>query len=181
MKDSKRPLVIELCYLAATRNAINLRRHRARYRKNYYQHALNVVEAHLGSNSTLRHLESRNGTGIRDKQIKDIRLEMAYLKGKHPKPKKWLKMGLHQLRSMVLKGQGEYAMAKHETMEFTIKHRDRVRFLTSELICSMSCDNGSIRSIHFVNEDYSLYGKDINRYADQYELDQAVESMIEEK
>jgi 16S rRNA (cytosine(1402)-N(4))-methyltransferase len=60
-----------------------------------------------------------------------IVLEMKHLAKKHPKPTKWQKMGLFKLRSLMLKGESDYANAKHQTMEFSIKHRAKVKELTT--------------------------------------------------
>lgn len=175
----KQLLMIELCHLASQRNKINTRRHRARWRKNYYSHALSVVEAHNGSNAKLRHLEAHNHNGARQAAIDSIKSNMEWLKKKHPKPVKWQTMGLHKLRSLILQGEGEYALAKHETMEFTIKHRERVKYLLAELDCSMVYDNGAVDGISFKNGNFVGY-KAIEAYADQYELNEAVERMIQE-
>ena len=179
MDHEKQPLINELCHIAARRNAINTRRHRARFRKNYYAHALAVVEAHNGSNIELRYLETHNLNGKHQAKIDSIKTHMAWLKKKHPKPKKWQTMGLHKLRSLILQGEGEYALAKHETMEFTIECRERVKYLLTELHCSMSFDNGSVDRISFGNGNV-IGSRDISEYADRYELNKAVERMVEE-
>ena len=179
MDQEIQPLLNELCYLATLRNEINTRRHRARFRKNYYTHALAVVEAHNGSNTELRHLESHNDNGKYQARIDSIKSHMAWLKKKHPKPKKWQTMGLHKIRSLILQGEGEYAMAKHETMEFTIKNRERVKYLTTALMCSVSYDNGAVDQIAFANGNAIGY-RAITQYATQYELNKAVEHMVEE-
>ena len=177
MKQELQPLLIELCHLAVTRNAINTRRHRARFRKNYYAHAVRVVEAHNGSNYEMRNLDpARHGA-----KIAQIKSDMAWLRQKHPKPKKWQAMGLHKLRSLVLQGIGEYAIAKHETMEFSIKYRARVKHITKTLNCSLSYNNGSIDVIIMkVNTypDICISLKDMYVYAEQYELNKAVEVML---
>jgi hypothetical protein len=174
MKQELQPLLIELCHFAVTRNAINTRRHRARFRKNYYAHAVRVVEAHNRSNYELRHLDpKRHGA-----KIAHIKEDMAWLREKHPKPKKWQTMGLHKLRSLVLQGTGEYAMAKHETMEFTIKHRIRVKFLTETLNCIPCYNNGSIDTFLMKDLARYLYQSEIDLYASQYELNKAVEGML---
>lgn len=180
MDKERQPLIIELCYLATKRNEINVRRHRARWRKNYYSHALSVVEAHNGSNAKLRYLERHNANGAKQAAIDSIKSNMEWLKKKHPKPTKWLNMGLHKLRSLVLQGQGEYAMAKHQTMEFTIENRERVKYLVNELDCSIRYDNGSIVGIYFNNGLTGLNGADIQTQADKFLLDKAVEDMIQE-
>ncbi len=179
MDTEKQPLLNELCSLAIKRNEINTRRHRARFRKNYYAHALSVVEAHNGSNAKLRYLEQHNANGAKQAAIDSVKSDMAWLVKKHPKPTKWKTMGLHKLRSLILQGQGEYALAKHETMEFTIKHRERVKYLTTELECSLNYDNGSVVSISFKNRD-PLYISDIQSLSDQFDLNKAVEEMVEE-
>jgi len=179
MKQELQPLLIELCHLAVTRNAINTRRHRARFRKNYYAHAVRVVEAHNESNYELRNLDpARHGA-----KIAQIKSNMAWLRQKHPKPAKWQAMGLHKLRSLVLQGEGEYAMAKHETMEFSIKHRARVKHLTKVLNCGLVYNNGSVSSI-FARGNFNLSTgshlslKEIHNYAEQFELNKAVEVML---
>lgn len=177
-----RNLINELCNLAVLRNEINTRRHRARFRKNYYAHALRVVEAHNGTSSELRYFDRHNVNCKHQAKIDSLRSNMAWLVKKHPKPTKWKTMGLYKIRSLILQGQGEYAMAKHETMEFTIKHRERVKYITAELNCVISYDNGSIRAISFIGRhaDTVLYRKDIIANAEQYELNKAVEAMVEE-
>lgn len=192
MDKERQPLIVELCYLAAKRNEINVRRHRARFRKNYYVHALRVVEAHNNSNYELRQLRSKlevtvpnNVDGIHEcarlqNKISLIERSMRSLIERHPKPTKWQAMGLHKLRSLILQGEGEYALAKHETMEFTIKHRERVKYLTNELQCSLRYDNGSVVGIHFSNGLTGLNGADIQAHADKFILDKAVEEMIQE-
>ena len=180
MGDELLPLIQEICYLAVLRNEINTRRHRARFRKSYYANAIAVVEAHQGSNAKLRHLERHNINGKYQARIDSIKSDMTYLKNKHKNPKKWISMGLHQLRSLVLRSQAEYAMAKHETMEFTIKHRDRVKYLTGELGCFLMYDNGAVNSILFKGSLSHLYKGDILKYAEQYELNQAIEVMVKE-
>lgn len=178
MKQELHPLLIELCHLAITRNAINTRRHRARFRKNYYAHAVSVVEAHNESNYALRNLDPARHQA----KIDQIKSNMAWLREKHPKPKKWQAMGLHKLRSLVLQGTGEYAIAKHETMEFSIKYRARVKFITKALDCTLHYDNGSIvgillrNTINLIKYRYDL--KEIHEHAEQYELNKAVEGML---
>ena len=179
MKQELQPLIVEFCHLAVTRNAINTRRHRARFRKNYYAHAVRVVEAHNGSNYELRNLDPARHAA----RISAIRSDMDWLREKHPKPKKWQAMGLHKLRSLVLQGTGEYAIAKHETMEFSIKHRARVKYITKTLNCSLSYDNGSVVGIYMkaVGSDSiisHLLLKEFYSYAEQYELNRAVEVML---
>lgn len=182
MESDKQLLVYELCSLAVKRNEINTRRHRARYRKNYYEKAIRVVEAHQGSNAKLRHLEKHNHNGARQAAIDAVLSDMKYIVKENPNPKKWLDMGLHKLRSLVLKAKGEYAIAKHETMEFTILHRERVKYLVAELNCMLSYDNGSIKAIAFKGKGTGavLYCQDIKERAEQYELNQAIEMMVEE-
>lgn len=179
MKAELQPLIIELCHLAVTRNAINTRRHRARFRKNYYAHAVRVVEAHNGSNFAIRNLDPTRHQA----KIDSIKADMAWLRQKYPKPKKWQAMGLHKLRSLVLQGEGEYAMAKHETMEFSIKHRTRVKFLVKALNCKLSYNNGSLDAIMIKgNDDNVLLDlidlEAIHHYNEQYELNKAVEVML---
>lgn len=176
MKQELQPLLLELCWIAMERNAINTRRHRARYRKNYYSIAVRVVEAHKGSNSALRSLNSERNQGA----IAAIQDDMAALRAKYPKPNKWMSMGLHKLRSLVLQGEGEYAMAKHETMEHSIKYRARVKFITKTLKCSMLYSNGEIQQIIFKDTLLAnfIYPKKIQEYAKQYELNMAVEGML---
>lgn len=179
MEEQRRPLIQELCYIANTRNEINTRRHRARYRKNYYENAIRVVEAHNGTNSVLRRLGILRH-GARIQMIKD---NMVSLKKKYPKATKWKAMGLHQLRSLSLKALAEYSMAKHETMEFTIKTRERVSVLTEQLECSLYYNNGSVESIVWQKEwdgTDDLTRDDILKYAEQYELDKSLEGMIQE-
>lgn len=193
MERELKPLLIELCYLAAKRNEINTRRHRARFRKNYYEHAIRVVEAHNKSNSDLRHIESQMGFYRKpdnyndpmivklEKRKTDILLGMEYICGKyinHKKPLKWQKMGLHKLRSLSLQGEGEYAMAKHETMEFSIKHRARVKHIVTALNCSLRYDNGALNAIYFKDGKDSLSLAEIEHYAEQFELNKAVEGML---
>lgn len=193
MKNELTPLVNELCYLAVARNAINTRRHRARFRKNYYAHAIRVVEAHNVSNYELRQLRKRlentkvdTVDGVMEVarlqgRIAAIEDSMLYLRQQYPKPKKWQAMGLHKLRSLVLQGESEYALAKHQTMEFSIKHRSRVKYLTGVLNCNLGYDNGSVVAIGFKDKKLdALYNEDIHHYAEQHELNMAVEKMVEE-
>lgn len=179
MEEQLGPLILELCHLANTRNEINTRRHRARGRKNYYEHAIRVVEAHNGTNSELRTL----GTVRHQARINTIKSDMDFLKKKYPNPDKWKVMGLHKLRSLSLKAYAEYSMAKHETMEFTIKTRERISVLTSQLECSLYYSNGSIESVGWQtqwNGKDDLTRDDILKYAEQYELDRSLEGMIQE-
>lgn len=180
MKEELRPLLIELCHIAVTRNEINTRRHRARYRKNYYANALKVIEAHYGSNSELRKLEKEPIKYAA--RIAQIKKNMKFLRCRFPNPSKWHAMGLHKLRSLVLQATGEYALAKHETMEFSINTRDRVREITRKLKCNVAYENGSITAIHFPSKGFDddfLDLEDITYHSEQYELDQAIESMVE--
>ena len=73
------PLVREICYIAVTRNSINSRRHRARFRKNYYAHAIAVVEAHAQSSTELRHIERHNLNGKHQAKIDSMKSHMAWL------------------------------------------------------------------------------------------------------
>lgn len=187
------PFLNELCCLAVTRNAINTRRHRARFRKNYYANAVRVVEAHNMSNYNLRSLRGRLNSLSLDKvdgvmecarlqgQIKAIETSMHHLRQRHPKPVRWQTMGLHKLRSLVLQGEGEYATAKHQTMEFSIEHRSRVKYLLSVLKCSVHYDNGALNLISFKDEDnggnFDL--EMIHHHAEQYELNCAIETIVE--
>lgn len=199
MKQELVPLITELCYIAVLRNNINTRRHRARYRKNYYAHAVRVVEAHNKSNYELRslrrqfnHLTENTGFALAlrsvdlveidqiKKRISDIETGMSWLVKENPISKKWKSMGLHKLRSLVLQGTGEYATAKHETMEFSMKHRTRVKQLTIALQCSLSYENGSVTAIRYKGGSDALYLEEIHHYAEQHELNKAVESMIKE-
>lgn len=172
------PLVRELCHIATMRNEINTLRHRARFRKNYYSHAIAVVEAHNGSSSELRHLERHNANGKVQAKIDSIKSHMAWLVKKHPKPTKWQTMGLHKLRSLKLQGEGEYAMAKHQTMELSLSTTDRVKEILKSIKGTIRYDNGSIVNIS-VNGT-PLNGLEIADHAAQYKLDLAVRDMIEE-
>lgn len=175
MKRELKPLLMELCHLAVLRNEINTRRHRARFRKNYYAKAIRVVEAHNGSNSLTRSLDHIKHTNAILREFSD----MEKLRKKYPKPTKWQTMGLHKLRSMVLKSEGEYAFAKHETMEFSIKHRVRVKYLVNALQCSLHYDNGSLVSVHFKSSG-AISLDEIGKHAEQYELNKAVDGMLQE-
>lgn len=178
MEQELKALLIELCYLAVCRNKINTRRHRARYRKNYYAHAVRVVEAHNGSNSETRNLDpQRHGA-----KIAQIKSNMAWLVKKHPKATKWKALGLHKLRSLVLQGEGEYALAKHETMEFSIKHRVRVKHIVVALNCSVHYNNGALDMIQMLDDSGKFFDlEDIHHYAEQHELNEAVEGMLLEE
>lgn len=171
MDNELLPLIRELCHIAATRNEINMRRHRARFRKNYYANAIRVVEAHKGSNWKLRKLHPDKYQA----KIDSIKSEMEYLKKEYPKPKKWLAMGLHQLRSLMLKGEGEYALAKHETMELSLRTTDRVKEIMRITGAHIRYDNGSI-----VNVNVNDVCIDIQRYAKEFELGVAVSEMLQE-
>ena len=172
------PLVQELCYIATKRNGINTRRHRARFRKNYYAHAIEVVEAHAGSNKDLRYFEKHNDKGKYQAKINAIKFRMAWLKGQNPKPKKWQEMGLHQLRSLMLKGAGEYAMAKHETMELSLSTTARVKEILSLVRGVIKYDNGAISIIGI--DGNLLRSDEVFSYATEYELSLAVTKMVEE-
>lgn len=193
-KHELKPLINELCYLSVLRNKINTRRHRARFRKNYYTHAIRVVEAHNNSNYEIRNLRNRldllkiedsddvHEAARLNEKISNIEKTMSLLTLRNPNPKKWKTMGLHKLRSLVLQSYGDYAYAKHETMEFTIKNRTRVKFLSDKLNCILNYENGSIKSIVFKDkpDSASLYDADIVSNAEQYELNNAIETMVEE-
>ena len=181
MDQELKPLIVELCHIAVTRNEINTRRHRARYRKNYYAHAIKVVEAHNGSNSILRKIHP-DSTKYAAK-IAQIKHHMEWLKKQHPNPVKWKAMGLHKLRSLMLQGAGEYALAKHETMEFSIKTRGRVRELCEKLDCHVIYKDGAISQIIIAatHPISSLTLPDIKKYADQYDLDKAITDMIQDQ
>jgi hypothetical protein len=178
MDNELLPLVRELCDIAVTRNDINTRRHRARFRKNYYAHAIAVVEAHAESSSELRHLELRNYQNKHQAKIDSIKSHMAWLVKKHPKPVKWQTMGLHKLRSLKLQGEGEYALAKHETMELSLKTTDRVKEILKRVNGSIRYDNGSIVNISVNGTPLTL--KEIADHAAQYRLALAIGKMIEE-
>lgn len=192
MSPELEPLINELCFIAVSRNAINIRRHRARYRKNYYLNALRVVEAHNNDNSNLRRLRQQleaviisdvNSVHLAaslNSKISTIERYMKSLILKYPKPKKWQTMGLHKLRSLILLSEGQYAMAKHETMEFSISTRSRVKYLVSVLKCSIHHDNGAVDYIHFSENGNHLNLEDIHHHAEQYELNRAIETIVEE-
>lgn len=175
----------ELCHLAALRNEINTRRHRARFRKNYYAKAIRVVEAHNGSNSKTRLLKAKMDVQ-KIETVEDVHkyaklqsaydkivLEMKHLAKKHPKPTKWQKMGLFKLRSLMLKGESDYANAKHQTMEFSIKHRAKVKELTTALGCSIRYSNGTITGIYIGAKKYNE--DEINELALQHQLEQVLQ------
>ena len=178
MEHEYLPLIIELCHIAQTRNDINVRRHRARWRKNYYSNAIAVVEAHNGTNHDLRYLRSQIGNGMQNK-INEIESHMRYLVKKYPKPKKWKEMGLHKLRSLMLQGIGEYAMAKHETMELSIRERAKVKSILAKVGGYIYYDNGSVDCIGIGNT--TLRETEIKEYAVQYQLNKAIETMVEEQ
>lgn len=177
MDNEELPLIIEICRIAKKRNDINTRRHRARFRKNYYSNAVAVIEAHNGSSAALRNLENHNANGRNQARIDSIKSHMAWLVKKHPKPTKWKAMGLHKLRSLVLQGQAEYAMAKHETMELSIAERTRVKDILAKLNGRIAYKNGSVVSIK-VHSTF-LGPKEIEQYAAQHEVNEAVETMLE--
>lgn len=172
------PLIMELCHIATIRNEINTRRHRARFRKNYYAKAVRIVEAHNQSNKELRRLLHPLYIGRSQARINSIKSDMAWLVKKHPKPKKWQEMGLYKLRSLVLQGEAEYALAKHETMEFSIRKRFRVKDILTAINGRIIYENGSV--VYIKTGNTLIAGHDIEKYADQYKLSQAIESMIEE-
>jgi hypothetical protein len=191
-----RPLILEICHLATVRNDINLRRHRARSRKSYYANAVRILEAHKESNSQLRYLRNKlentvmNSAGDvhtvanLNSKIDAILASMEYLRTENPRPKKWLDMGLHKLRSLVLQNEGEYALTKHETMEFSIKNRSRVKHLLKQLNCRLVYDNGSIIYITSKNEDglsdnsIHITGSAIKKHATEHELNLAMENVL---
>lgn len=190
-----RPAILELCYIAQKRNEINLRRHRAKYKKQYYQNAIHVVEAHNKTNSKLRRLKSKldqldlsSSYNVHEcaniqSQIQRIEKSMDCLVKLYPKPKKWKNMGLHKLRSLVLKFEGEYALAKHETMELTLRTRLRIKYLLDLINGSFSYDNGSIvlLTINSPEGEEFLRERAIAEYAKQHEIDLAVEEMLNEE
>ena len=178
MQDELVPLVKELCYIASKRNAINTRRHRARFRKNYYAGAIRVIEAHNGSNAELRYLERHNTNSKHQAKIDAIKSDMAWLVKKHPNPLKWKTMGIIKLRSLMLQGEGEYALAKHETMELSLKTTAKVKEVLSKVKGQIVYDNGSIRTV--VIEGQRLTNAQVIAYADGHELSLAVIKMIEE-
>lgn len=167
-------LLIELCYIATIRNSINSRRHKARFRKNYYINAVRVVEAHNESNSELRLLNPSRSQA----KIQSIKSDMDWLRKKHPNPKKWKSMGLHKLRSIVLLNEAQYAMAKYETMEFSIKYRNRIAFLSSHADCHIVYNNGSINAIYCFKNKAFLCIEEIENYAKEFELVLALDDML---
>lgn len=198
--EENRPLFIELCYIANKRNLLNLKRQRARYKKHYYKNAISVLEAHNKSNSKLRFLKSRlEHTPIKtaadvhlcadlQSQISRIELSMKLIVQQNPKPTKWKKMGLHKLRSLALKYEGEYAAAKHEMMELSLSTRSRVRELLKKLNASLKYNNGSVEyvvvdtvlSSNSTLNEY-VFKDDIKKYADQHELNLVVEEILDEE
>lgn len=177
------PLIRELCFIANERNKINLRRHRARYKKQYWSKAITVTEAYIGSNSELRKWEAK---GNRQALVASIKQDFESVKKNNPYPKKWIEMGLMKLRSLTLKYEGEYAIAKHQTMEYTFATNERVREILTKINGSITYDNGSISSIrvektispnNFIG--YTLNPTQITQYAMEYELDLNVDKMLE--
>ena len=190
------PLLRELCHIAAHRNEINLRRHRARFRKSYYSKAIACLEAHNKSNKQSRALEAKllylesagySAHGAQKLELKkkldDIYKRMAYTVSKSGPATKWKAMGIMKLRSLALQGEGEYALAKHETMEYSIKTTDRVKELLELVKGRLVYDNGSILSI-YINvgqyPNYCLGTEEIEKFATEYKLNQAITSMLEE-
>lgn len=174
MENELQPLLRELCYIVTIRNEINSRRHRARFRKNYYANAVRVLEAHNESNSELRKLSPDRHQA----RITEIKMKMSFLRQRYPKPDKWKKMGILRLRSLMLKASGDNALAKHEIMELSIKYRKRLAFITKKLNCCLKYNNGSVNVISF--DDYSspLTEDKISQYAVQYELNSAVDNIL---
>lgn len=172
-------LIRELCYIASTRNGINTRRHQARFRKNYYAQAIRVVEAHKGSNAKIRHLERFPGNHGSKAALSQEKKNLSYLKAKFPKPVKWLEMGLYKLRSLQLQAAGEYAMAKHETMELSLSTTDRVKYILKTVKGKITYDNGSISNI-WIN-GIILTDDEISSYAKEHELGTAVSEMLGDK
>jgi hypothetical protein len=177
------PLIKELCFIAHQRNLINLSRHRSRYKKQYWNKALKIVEAYMDSNSEIRKLESK---GNRQARVDQIRQEFAYIRAYNPYPKKWMDMGLMKIRSLILKYEGEYAMAKHSTMEYTFRTNDRVKEILSKINGTVVYGNGAIDCISMLKTisrdnyiNYRLTPEQIVKYATEYELDLNVEKMLE--
>jgi hypothetical protein len=177
------PMIKELCYIANERNKINLRRHRARYKKQYWSKAVTVTEAYIGSNSELRKLELR---GNRQAAVYAIKDRFEKIRSSNPYPKKWMQMGLMKLRSLTLKYEGEYAIAKHQTMEYTFATNERVREILAKINGSITYNNGSISSIrvektispnNFIG--YTLTPTQITEYAVQHELDLNIDKILE--
>ena len=189
MENELLPLIRELCYIAVSRNEINTRRHRARYRKQYYTKALRVVEAHKGSNSRLRTLQRESYKCISKSKeelkliskIHQIESEMLYIIKCHPNPKKWMAMGPMKLRSLILKAESDYCLAKHETMELSLRTTDRVKDILDKIKAFVCYDNGSICCIRFFNMTIDDIGSDqMIRYAREHVLDEAVTKMLQE-
>lgn len=178
------PLVYELCHIADRRNKINARRHRARSRRNYYANALRVLRAHSIPTIALIGIKTKADHNPYKKYEGFTWHEIDHLITQYPNPKKWKKMGLSQIRSLILKNEGEYVLAKHETMELTIATRERVRFLAAKLDCYVRYGDGSIKCITFTSGPassiYSIDMKQIERYSVHYELTKAMEKMVEE-
>lgn len=172
-------LIRELCGIASTRNGINTRRHQARFRKNYYVQAIKVVEAHKGSNAKIRHLERFPGLYGTKTILAEEKKKLSNLKRRFPKPAKWLEMGLYKLRSLQLQAAGEYATAKHQTMELSLSTTDRVKYILKAVKGKITYDNGSISNI-WIN-DIRLTDEEISSYAKEHELGTAVGEMLGDK
>ncbi len=190
MNEEKLPFIRELCSIAHKRNEINTRRHRARFRKNYYENAIRVVEAFNQSNAQVRRLDREERwlafqlTPSAKKKLEaaklSIRKDMQAIRNRyinHKKPLKWQTMGLHKLRSLSLKAEGEYALAKHETMELSLSTTPRVKELLAKAGATMHYENGA--AFFQVKHDFTfttLSIEDVSKYAAEYE----VEKMLQE-
>lgn len=166
-------LLEELCFIAHTRNEINLRRHSGRYRKNYYLKAIEVVEAFNVSNYFLRKrcISLDIDAYIKKRDAILVRMQKIREKRNNKPPLKWRKMGLMKLRMLAMKAEADNTRAKYETMEFTLKYRKKVQFLTETLGARLRYKNGAIVAIIFDGTKPKLKCKEITRIAMNYMLE----------
>jgi hypothetical protein len=184
--DSEVLIFQELCFLLHKRNTLNLLRSRARYRKAYYNKAIQITEAHLGMSSTIRRLDAKvkypahrdvNLRPLLDRLTKEYS-NLAFLRRTTLYPTKWINMGLHKLRSLVLENEYKYAKAKFDTMKFTIKYRTRIRNLLKTSKQKLKYDNGFVSLQH--KESKSLSREDIANLSQEYLANKAIHKMLKE-
>jgi hypothetical protein len=183
MDNELLPIIKEICHIAATRNEINTRRHRA----------IRVLEAWNGSNSLLRGLKIQEKTQLSvakynkvkpghelNNKISKVELDLKDIRDRNKLPKKWKEMGLYKLRSLMLQGAGDYALAKHDTMKFSMNTSSRLKHLLNLVNGFVHYNNGSIDTIMYgqTGKVKMITIEQIDQYAVQYRLENAITSML---
>lgn len=157
--DASRLILLELCYLTNKRNQINQKRHQFLGRKNYWENAARAVRWFKSPTGSTKHPYYG--------ECRDI----------------WLKMGLHKIRLNIMENQYKYTRAKCETMEFTIKHRSKMRKLFKDLNAAPEYFNGYINVIGFWLEEKQtepLFRNNIKALGEEYEAYIAVQKMLKD-